>query len=169
MTNGRIIITLFILTMIMTLVLRIQGDQLVTPSASKGILSLEFSTSASQTSNIRNEWKGPIRQAFYLNIALDYFYLLFYGLFLFFTCTYLSWLKPGGRKIGLYAGIAGLAAAGFDAVEDLLMVISIIFGGNDIVSLTTAICASIKFLLLGIAVLYILISMIYYLAKRERK
>lgn len=159
MTNNRIIWIFFILTMILMITLRFQNQQLVTPSAPKGIISLEFSTSAVQVDHIRSEWSGSVRSSFHLNTILDYFYLFFYGIFLFFTCRYFALLKPGVQKIGMFAALAGLSAAGFDAIENLLMMISIHFGGNDVLAISTAIIASIKFILAALALSYIIVSL----------
>lgn len=159
MTNIRIIWILFILTMILMIILRFQNMELVTPSAEKGIISLEFSTSAAQVNAIREEWTGGVRSSFHLNTILDYFYLFFYGLFLFFTCRYFALLKPGVQKVGMFAALGGLSAAGFDAIENLLMMISIHFGGNNVVAIFTAIFASFKFLLAALSLLYIIVSL----------
>lgn len=160
MTNIKIIWAFFILTLALMIILRFQNQELVTPAAPLGILSLEFSTSARQINDIRNDWTASVRSAFHLNIILDYFYLLFYGIFLFFTSRYFALLKPGTQKIGMFAALAGLTAAGLDAIENLLMMVSVHFGGFTAVGIATAIIASLKFILSALALLYIIISLL---------
>lgn len=169
MTNTKIILALLVMTIVLMVSLRIQNQQLITPAAPLGILSLEFSTSASQIDQIRAEWVGETRQAFYVNTALDYFYLLVYGIFLFFTCRYLAILRPGGSRIGVYAALCGLTAAGLDAVENLLMMASIQFGGSNLVATATAVMASTKFFLAALALIYILVAGTTRLLQQARK
>lgn len=158
MNNTKIIWILLAMTLVMMIVIRFQNESLITISAPLGIISLEFSNTALKVENIRSEWTGSVRQSFYLNTILDYLYLFFYGLFLYFASSYFSWLRPGTKKIGSLAAKAGIAAAGLDAVENALMVLSVTFGGFDLVALLTTIIASTKFILVAFAVLYVLIS-----------
>lgn len=158
MNNNRTIWLLFILTLVILGAIKIQGQPLVTPSAPKGILSLEFSANSTSTEAIRKEWSGSIREVFYLNMIIDYFFLLIYGSFFYYASVWLAKQKYTPSKLGIGAAWAGLVAAGFDALENLLMILSISFGARDTQSFITVILASVKFFLIAFSILYILFA-----------
>lgn len=156
MTNARLIWLLFAITIVLMTVLRFQNQNLITPAAPAGVLSLEFSTTAAQTENIRSEWNGDRTMTFYFHIVLDYFFILFYGLFLYFTCLYITLVEPRLKHFGRIAMWAALAGAGLDAIENALLLTSVTIGSFDLLSIATAVAAGLKFALVGIAVIFIL-------------
>lgn len=169
MNNSKLIWILFGLTLVMMIVIRLQNEALITVSAPLGILSLEFTGSADQVEFIRSEWVGSIRNSFYINTVLDYIYLIVYGLFLFLASHYLTWLRPGTARIGSMAAMAGLTAAGLDAVENALMFVSIVVGAYSPIAIATVVFAGVKFLLAAFSVFYILVSAFTLLLDGRRR
>jgi hypothetical protein len=158
MTNGKIVWLLFIVTTILLISLRWQNRYLVTPSSPEGILSLEFSKTAEKTEMIKNEWSVETEMIFYFHIILDYFFILFYGLFFYFTSLYISMIFPNLKRLGKIAILSGLLAAGLDAIENVFMLFSVSIKSFDFVSFLTAVISGAKFLFAGMAILFILIG-----------
>ncbi|MCO6497263.1 MAG: hypothetical protein J5I50_06330 [Chitinophagaceae bacterium] len=169
MVSSRTILLLLAGALIMMVALRFQGQSLVTPSAPSGILSLEFSKTAADVEKISNEWSGDKRFAFYLNTVLDYFYLLFYGVFLFFAARFFAARSKQFQKFGNYAAIAGITAAALDAIENALMLFNVTIQPVDFIAKLTSTIATTKFLLAGVAVAYVLIMAIASLFTKSEK
>ncbi|HRP44994.1 MAG TPA: hypothetical protein PLU27_09520 [Ginsengibacter sp.] len=160
MIRSRTILWLLVATLILMITINIQNKLLISPSAPSGIISLELSNTAPQVKEIAREWAGEKMIAFYINMALDYFYLLFYGTFLYLACRYFALRHISFRKTGIYASVAGLTAAGLDAIENGLMLIHINFSPSDFLAVMTSAIATTKFILAAFAVLFLLYAAI---------
>ena len=104
-------------------------------------------------------------------MLLDFFLIPFYGLFLYSTCGYFSVHYPSGRgqRAGVLLAFGSLLAMFFDALENILMGFSIHFAATSFTSVLTAAMASIKFLLIGLALLYIIFSAAQMLLRKKTK
>ena len=146
--------------------LRFQGHQLITPTAPNGILSLELSHDVDHTAGIVSEWTGPKRISFYLNILLDFIFIIFYGFFLYANCQYIALLIPSWKRIASFLAIGSLIAMGFDVMENVLMIISVTMFTDPTISLFTRLFAILKFSLVIAALVFIIISWLYYYIKK---
>lgn len=170
MTNWKIIGFFFAGTVLFLLLLRWQGMALFTPAAPAGIVSLEFSHNVEQTQTMVAEWESnQLLSSVRLNLLLDFFVIPFYGLFLYSLCGYFSiQYKPGAlQRAGVLMAFGSLVAMLFDVVENLMMFISTYINVSAFSAAATAICATIKFSLIGLAVLYILVSGVYFGVRKK--
>ena len=160
MTNWKIIGFFFAGTIFFLLLLQLQGKQLITPSSPSGILSLEFSYHSSHTQAIATAWKNSLKGAFRINMLLDFLLIPFYGLFLYSTCGYFSvhYQSGRGQRAGVLLAFGSLLAMVFDATENILMSFSIHITASAFTSVLTTAMAATKFLLIGLALLYIIFS-----------
>lgn len=160
MTNWKIIAFFLTGTLVLMLLLRIQGRQLITPHAPAGILSLEFSYQVDDTRAVIQEWKPSLRTAFHVNMLLDFLFIPFYGLFLYSTCGFFSVLFKTGwaQRLGVLFAFGSLLAMVFDVVENMAMCFSFHFYSTQFLSTITAGIALLKFSLAGLAVLYSFLS-----------
>ncbi len=140
------------------------GLELIDPShVSHGptILALEFAGSRSHAAQIMAEWGATGRSAAHLSLVLDYGYMLSYGLFFCLagfairdTARARGWQRlatPGG-VIPFFA----LAAAAFDASENVALLLTLAGKGGSFAPPFAAVCSTIKFTLIGLAILYVL-------------
>lgn len=155
-------------TIILMASLRFQGAMLITPAAPNGILSLEFSHDADHTAQIASEWVGSIRNAFYINMLLDFFFIIFYGSFFYVTCWYIALLFPSWKRIAISLANAIIFATAFDVIENLLMIYSIKGNSGQATSLLTTLFATLKFLIVAACLLFIIFAGIIYLYKKRR-
>ena len=138
--------------------MRPTGKKLRTDQTKIGILNLEFAYNTYYTTKVLNAWKPDEKiDAAKTNTYIDFGFLFFYSLFLFYSCKNLSKNFSGSiNKIGKALSITALIAGGLDVIENLGMLITL--GGNQssTISMLTAICASIKWLFAILAILYVI-------------
>jgi len=155
----RALILLGIATVAFTVIL-----ELVDPShVSHGptILDFEFAVTRSRAAQIMAEWGPKGRSTAHLSLLLDYGYMLSYGLFFALagfavrdTARARGWRRLAA--IGVVVPFFALAAATFDASENVALLLTL---GGDAGSLAppfAAVCSAIKFTLISIAILYAL-------------
>jgi hypothetical protein len=130
-----------------------------------GIVGFEFAWDEGGASEIRADWGEEGRDAARLSLWLDFLYLIAYAT--------LGTLAVGGvrelarrrdlRRIAS-AGAAVIvfpaAAASFDALEDVGLLIALDGEGGDTAPMLAAICASLKFVLVFAAIVYIVVGLI---------
>jgi hypothetical protein len=148
--------------------------ELIDPShVSSGptILAFEFAGSSSRAAQIVAEWGAKGRSAAHLSLLLDYGYMLSYGLFFCLagfairdTAQAHGWrhLATAGVVIPFFA----LAAAAFDAIENVALLLMLSGSGSSFAALLAAVCSAIKFTLIGIAIVYVLCGLAVWVGAR---
>jgi hypothetical protein len=149
---------LLIGTMVMIVIMAKTGATLKTPTTSKGILNLEFAYDTVKTNSIIKAWaptstSNNIRTA-KNNTYWDFVFLFFYSLFLFYSCKKLAQINTS--KIGLLIAKGALLAGVLDIGENMGMLVTLSNLSSNTIAMLTTILATIKWLLVIIAVLYLL-------------
>jgi hypothetical protein len=123
------------------------------------ILNFEFAGSQSRAAQIVSEWGVKGRSAAHLSLLLDYGYMLSYGLFFALagfavrdTARARGWRRLAA--IGVVVPFFALAAATFDATENVALLVTLAGNGGSFAPTFAVICSTIKFTLISIAVLY---------------
>lgn len=153
------LIVLGIATVVFTVLL-----ELIDPShVSHGptILDFEFAVTRSRAAQIMAEWGPKGRSAAHLSLLLDYGYMLSYGLFFALagfavrdTARARGW--PRLAALGTVVPFFALAAASFDASENVALLLTLAGNGGSFAPPFAAVCSAIKFTLIGVAILYAL-------------
>lgn len=166
----RALILLGIATVAFTVIL-----ELIDPShVSHGptILDFEFAVTRSRAAQIMAEWGPKGRSTAHLSLLLDYGYMLSYGLF--FALAGLAvrdmarardWRRLAA--IGAVVPFFALVAAGFDASENVALLLTLAGNGGGFASPFAAVCSAIKFTLITIAILYALCGLVLWLRARR--
>ncbi len=135
--------------------LRWQGASLFTAESNGGIVDLEMADTPEKLHHLMGIWNKPVAVN---NIYIDFLFIPCYAIFLAICCKYMAEkiVRPSyqiwaNRLVKLIA-----VAALLDIVENVLMLISIAGKYTPESLLLTRIIASSKFLLVGLAILYIL-------------
>jgi hypothetical protein len=153
------LILLGVATVAFTVILELIDPRHV--SSGPGIIGLEFAGSRSRAAQIMAEWGARGRSAAHLSLVLDYGYLLSYGLFFAlagFTIRGIA-RERGWRHLaaaGVVIPFFALAAAAFDATENVALLLTLAGKGGSFAPPFATICSTIKFTLIGIAILYVL-------------
>lgn len=148
-------------TVVMMIVMAITGAPLKTPTTSKGIIDLEFAYNESIANRVLSAWQsnGITDNIFAakINTWLDFIFLFFYSLLLWYTCILIApllngFLSKAGR---FFAGMA-LAAGMLDIFENAGMLLTLNGNLSMLTTMLTAIFSSLKWLIVLVVLLYIL-------------
>jgi hypothetical protein len=148
--------------------------ELIDPShVSSGptILAFEFAGNSSRAAKMVAEWGAKGRSAAHLSLLLDYGYMLSYGLFFCLAGFAIrdTARARGWRRLataGLVVPFFALAAATFDASENVALLLTLAGDGGSLAPPFAAVCSTIKFTLIGIAILYVLCGLALLLRTR---
>jgi hypothetical protein len=93
-----------------------------------GVIPFELARTSGRAHEIVTEWGSAGRSAARMSLIIDYVYLAFYGPFLFGACRAVGdrWRRLGNPRIAdlaLPLAWAGLLAAGFDALENVALLL----------------------------------------------
>jgi len=145
------------------------GATLKTPATPKGILDLEFAYNTGATTTVLNAWlpNGTIdnTSAAKTNTYLDFIFLFFYALFLFFTCDKIARITK--NKIGALIANGALLAGFLDVIENAGMLITLSGSGSGKVAFITTFCSAIKWALAVIAVVYVLAGIVQLIISKK--
>lgn len=139
------------------------------------ILDFEFAATRSRAAQIMAEWGPKGRSAAHLSLVLDYGYMVSYGGF--FTLAGLATRDlaraRGWRRLataGMIVPYFALAAALFDAIENVFLLLVLEGHGGQHAALIATVCSSIKFTLIAIAIAYVAWGLVWRAttARRER-
>lgn len=152
------------------------GRTLKTSTTPQGILNLEFAYNSKQVNTVLNAW-SPARSGGTDNIRvaikntwLDFIFLFFYSLLLFYACMIISVSFSGFfQKLGSFLAMGALNAGLLDIAENAGMLISLNGYTTDVISMFTAICSIIKWLLALSALAYILLAGPFFLYKLMKR
>jgi hypothetical protein len=166
----RALVVLGILTVAFTVVLELIDPLHVSHGPS--ILAFEFAGSKSRAGQIVAEWGPKGRSAAHLSLVLDYAYMLSYGLFFMLagfavrdTARARGWrrMAAAGAVVPFFA----IAAAGFDAAENVALLLTLAGHGGSFAPPFAAVCSAIKFTLIVVAILYALCGLALWLRARR--
>ena len=125
------------------------------------IVDFEFAGTQSRVDQIRADWGSSGSDAAKRSLWIDYAYIVAYGTFLVLAClaTRDLALERGWRRMAAF-GVAAVpfaaGAAAFDAIEDVGLLLAVNGHGGDLAPGLARVCASLKFLLLGLTIAYLL-------------
>jgi hypothetical protein len=165
----RALILLGVATVAFTVILEVIDPSHV--SHGPTILDFEFAGSQARASQILAEWGPKGRSAAHLSLLLDYGYMLSYGLF-FALAGFAVRDMARAREwqslaaIGAVVPFFALAAAGFDASENVALLLTLAGHGGSFAPPFAAVCSAIKFTLITIAILYAVCGLVLWLRTR---
>ncbi|MBX9784761.1 MAG: hypothetical protein K2X48_15845 [Chitinophagaceae bacterium] len=163
-----LLLILFLGTVAMIAVMRWHGAPLITPVSKAGIVSLELAKSTEQATIIINQWQqnNLIQQAIN-NTYIDFVFIIFYALFLYAYCFYISikqqpWAGAISRTLALAALTAGLC----DVIENYCMLQMLQGSVTSAHAFLSWLFAVIKFGLLMAVILWSLLNLHVLFRKR---
>ena len=142
--------------------LRWQGASLYTPESKGGIVDLEMADTPEKLQHLMGVWN---KQVAVNNIYIDFLFIPCYALLLAVCCKYMAEkiVRPSYQKWANTLVKLIAVAAILDVVENILMLMSIAGNYTPETLLLTRLIATGKFVLLGLAMLFILLGLISYL------
>jgi hypothetical protein len=144
------------------------GSALKIYNTPAGIINLEFAGTIGNASSVYNSWGETLIDTAIANIFLDFIFIICYVCFLFTACFNLAWKAEGiVRKIGKWLSTGMILAAILDVFENILMLRTLTGHFSKEVVAATFIFASVKFILVGLGVLFIIFCLIFGLHKKQ--
>lgn len=148
-------------------------DQRLRATGGPSILGLEFAGSEQRASEIMAEWGDHGRSLARLSLWIDFGFMLSYGTF--FVLAALAtrdFARESGLGLLAAAGVAtpwfAAAAAVFDVAENIVWLFVVDGHGGRLAPPLATACASLKFLLIGLAIGYVLWGLAMRLLRRMR-
>jgi hypothetical protein len=168
--RNRALILLGVATVAFTVILEVIDPSHV--SHGPTILAFEFAGSRARATQILAEWGPKGRSAAHLSLLLDYGYMLSYGVFFALagfavrdTARARGWKRLAA--IGVVVPFFALAAASFDASENVALLLTLAGNGGSFAPPFVAICSAIKFTLIAIAIVYAVCGLVLWLRARR--
>jgi hypothetical protein len=131
------------------------------PNGTPGIVAFEFVRNADRAARFLAEWGAGGRDSVRLSLIVDYGFMLSYGAFV--TLAGLATRDFGrehGRRALASAGRVvpwfAVAAAVFDAGENAFLLLTVGGDGGSAAPVLATVCASVKWILIVVAVGYVL-------------
>jgi hypothetical protein len=166
----RALILLGVATVAFTVILEVIDPSHV--SHGPTILDFEFAGGHGRAAQIVAEWGAKGRSAAHLSLLVDYGYMLSYGLFFAFAGFAVrdAARARGWRRlaaIGVVVPFFALAAASFDASENVALLLTLAGNGGSFAPPFATLCSAIKFTLIIVAMLYALCGLLFWLRARR--
>lgn len=151
------------------------GKPLETAATPWGILNLEFAFNVANANAVIKTWAlqqtGNISHVKIAiqNTWLDFIFLFFYALFLFYSCKTIAESFEGPlQTMGKFLAMGALNAGLLDIAENAGMLLMLNGFSSNGIALLTSICSFIKWMLALSALLYVLIFGPLYLLKKYK-
>jgi hypothetical protein len=148
-------------------------DRRLQATGGPSILGLEFAGSEQRAAEIMVEWGDHGRDLARLSLWIDFGFMLSYGTF--FTLASIAtreFARERGLRLLAAVGIAtplfAASAALFDAAENIAWLLVLGDHGGSVAPPFATVCASLKFLLITLAIVYVLWGLIIRLLRRWR-
>jgi hypothetical protein len=137
-----------------------------------GIVGLELAGTQERGAEILADWGSKGIDAAKASLWIDYAYIVAYGTFLVLAsmATRDLAIERGWRRMAAWGvAVVPFAAAGaaFDAIEDVGLLLAVDQHGGALAPRLAQVCASLKFALTGIAVIYLLAGLAMRLRDRR--
>lgn len=164
LSNKNILLVSGILTLILFFVLRVFDAPLHTEEAPGGIVSFELAKTIDKTELILLSWDSNAKISAGLSLGIDFLFLISYSIFIATSCLLVAYkykdIKPIIYKIGITLAYLQFVAALFDAIENVALIKLLLGSQNAIYPSIAFYFATMKFLLIILAIVYILSSLI---------
>ncbi len=162
-------LALTVLALLLSSVLTVIGQPLVTPAAPRGIVSFELARALEPAVAMLASWDEGARQRALLSLGLDYLYLFVYPAWLALSMRMLGRSLSGAfERTGRRLSWIVLAAVPLGALENVALIREIVVAPSLGLARLAWACAVPKFLLVGAAFAYLLVAVSVILARRLR-
>ncbi len=160
--RGRAFTSLALLAIALMATLNILGVPLRSEASPAGIISYEFAGSLPAAERILEAWGEEGRVAAGLNLGLDFLFLFAYGAAIALGCVIAARsLKARSRILGTVGTIlawAVIAAALLDVMENYALIRILLGSGTASLAAVARGCATIKFSLVAVSLLYVVVG-----------
>jgi hypothetical protein len=164
LTRKRALIASGVATLVIGAVLEVLDVRMM-DTGGPGIVGFEFAGSSHRAAEILADWGSKGHDAARVSLWIDYAYIVAYGTFLVLAASATRDLarERGWQRMAAF-GVAAVpfaaAAAAFDAIEDVGLLLALDQHGGDLAPGLARVCASLKFLLLVLVIVYVIAGLV---------
>lgn len=164
MTRRRALIASAIAAVAIGIVLEVLDTRMM-DAGGPGIVGFEFAGTQDRAAEILADWGDSGTDAAKASLWIDYAYIVAYGTFLVLAAWATRDLaeQRGWTRMAAF-GVAVIpfaaAAAAFDAIEDVGLLLAVDGHGGDVAPRFAQVCASLKFLLIGVTIAYLIAGLV---------
>lgn len=164
MTRKRGLIASAVATLVIGAVL-IGLDTRMMDAGGTGIIGFELAGSEDRAGEILADWGDEGTDAARASLWIDCAFLVTYGTFLVLAAAATreialarGWARMA--RLGTAVMLAAVAAAVFDAIEDVGLLVALDGNGGSVAPRLAQVCASLKFALLAVTIAYLLAGLL---------
>ena len=163
-------IILFVLVVIMVVVMRFFDAPLKNEVSPQGIVSFELAKDVNKSAVIIESWDAAALASARWSMTFDFLFLIVYGLFIGLLIHKLNriWIKSSFQTIGIVLIYLVFLASFFDIIENIALLLLLRGDLEQIWSSTAYYFAMMKFIILAIALVFLIVSTITFLLKKGR-
>ena len=147
------------------------GGGLITDAAPYGIISFEFAGSPSQAQAIIDSWNSQARLSAAFSLGLDYLFILAYSTAISLACLWTADMLQERNwplaRLGVPLAWGQWLAGALDAVENLGLVLLLLYSAGNPWPGIAKWCALIKFTLVFLGLVYAFYGLVVYLVTRR--
>jgi hypothetical protein len=172
LTRRRALIASAIAVVAIGIVLEVLDTRMM-DAGGPGIVGFEFAGTQDRAAEILADWGDSGTDAAKASLWIDYAYIVAYGTFLVLAAWATRDLaeQRGWTRMAAF-GVAVIpfaaAAAAFDAIEDVGLLLAVNGHGGDAAPRLAEVCASLKFLLVGVTIAYLITGLVLRFRTRRR-
>jgi len=161
---------LFGLVVVMVVIMRFFDAPLKNEISPQGIVSFELAKDVDVSAAIIDSWDTIARTSANRSMAFDFLFLIVYGLFIGLMIHKLNrvWIKSGFHTFGIVLIYLVFLASLFDIIENVALLLLLSGNLEQIWSSTAYYFAMMKFIILAIALVFIIISGTVLLLNKNR-
>lgn len=173
MSCRRVFLPALLLTLCLMVIMQLVTRPLSNSIAPMGIVSYELAGSISQSQEILDSWDQVAKIKAGFSLGIDYLFMLAYGITIGLACIWAGEVLgqrgwPLARMAVMLAWGVALAAA-LDAVENLSLATMLFSAPRGFWPQIAALCATVKFSLIGLALLFAAYGGLVWLIGRSGK
>ena len=147
-------------------------DLRMSDTGGPGIIGFEVAGSEQDAGEILDDWGDKGKDAARASLWIDFAYIVAYSTFgvLAVAATRDLAARRGWRRMAAFGNTAVVfpaAAGAFDAIEDVGLLLALDGHGGDLAPGLALVCASLKFLLTGFSIVYLLAGLVLRFRTRE--
>lgn len=136
-------------------------DERMTDTGGPGIIGFELAATEDRAAEMLGDWGEEGRDAAKLSLWFDYAYLASYGLLFWLLVAAArdrasGWTPGPAARFGPWIGWAPIAAAGFDAIENVFLLLTLGRHGGAVAPALGAGLATLKFASLALTAAFLL-------------
>jgi hypothetical protein len=164
LTRRRALIASAIAAVAIGIVLEVLDTRMM-DAGGPGIVGFEFAGTQDRAAEILADWGNSGTDAAKASLWIDYAYIVAYGTFLVLAAWATRDLaeQRGWTRMAAF-GVAVIplaaAAAAFDAIEDVGLLLAVDGHGGDVAPRLSQVCASLKFLLIAVTIGYLIAGLV---------